>query len=240
MGDGARGPALAVVIGTVPVMLAAWIGSSHQILAAALLFPLFLGSVAADRPARGLALVGLCFFAHNALTITLAAHDPAIAAALPEAADYWTRQRAWITTGRDPEYEVMNWLPAHAQLFGAVGLFSFLSMGFITFVQGFYEVDLMNFYVGRLVAHSDSWVPAVLLGWHPWSVLRGLCYLVFTWEIASWSLARMTGRALSTPERRLMRWLAAVGLFAADCFTKLAMLDFVRRTLASNLSETLG
>lgn len=233
---GARGPVVALAIGTLPVLLSGWLGPAHQVLAAALLFPLFLGTVAADRPARGLLLVGICFFAHNALTITLAARDPTLAAALPDAADYWARQRLWITTGRDPEYELINWLPAHIHLFAGVGFFSYVSMGFVTFVQGFYEVDLMNFYVGRLIASSDSMVPALLLGWHPWSALRGLCYLVITWEIASWSLARMTGRALSTPEHRLGRWLAAAGLFCADCLTKAAMLDIVRLTLLENLA----
>jgi len=234
--EGARGPFVAVSIGLLPLLFASSLGPAHQVLAAALLFPLFLGTVAADRPRRGLLLVGLCFFAHNALTIALASRDATIAAALPDAADYWTRQHLWITTGEDPENQIVNWLPAHLQLLAGVSFFSYVSMGLVTFVHGFYEVDLMNFYVGRLISQSNSVAPALCLGWHPWSVLRGLCYLVLTWEITSWSLARMTGRELSTPEQRLGRWLAALALFCADCVTKAAMLDIVRRTLLENLA----
>ncbi len=233
-------PLLAVAVGALPLLAAPVLGPAHQVIAAALLFPLFLGTVPADRAGRGLLLVGLCFVAHNALAIGLAARDPAIGAAMPGAAAYWEVQQAWITTGHDPEYEVTAWLPAHGQLFAAVSVSAYLSLGLVTFAQGFYEVDLMNFYVGRLMAHSGSPAQALLLGWHPWSVLRGLSYVVLTWEVASWSLARMTRRTLSTPERRLLRWVAAGGLFWADCATKLAMLEVVRRTLAGNLAVPLG
>ena len=230
----------AILIGVLPLGVAAAIGGGwHQLASGLLLFPLFLAAVRADRVLRGLAIVGLCFAAHNAFAIGLAAGSPDVAHLFPEGAEYWIKQRAWITTGADPEYEVLNWLPAHLQLFAGIGVYCFLSLGMVAFIQGFYEVDLMNFYVGRLIANSDSVAPALLLGWHPWSALRGLCYLLLVWELASWSLERLTGRCLSTPERRLGRWLAACGFFAADCVVKLALTEPVRRALADNLSAPL-
>lgn len=231
----------ALVVGTLPLLLGAALGSpQHQVVAGLALFPLFLGTLRTERFGRGVALVGLAFASHNAVAIALSVSSPEAAALFPDGADYWSKQHAWITTGQDPEYVVANWLPAHAQLFVGVALYSYLSLGFLGFVQGFYEVDLMNFYVGRLIAHSDSLAPALLLGWHPWSALRGLCYVVLLWELASWSLERMTGRPLSTPERRLFRWLGAVGLFVADCVVKVVLLDVVRDSLFHNLAASGG
>jgi len=230
----------AAAIGVVPVLIASRTGGAwHQLASAFLLFPLFLAAVREDRTVRGLAVVGLCFAAHNAAAIGLSASSAEFGALFPDGPEYWAKQQVWITTGTDPEYQVMNWLPAHLQLFAGIVLYCFLSLGFVAFIQGFYEVDLMNFYVGRLIASSDSVAPALLLGWHPWSALRGLCYLLLVWEVASWSLERMTGRTLSTPERRMGRWLAACGFFVADCVVKLAILEPVRRTLADNLSAPL-
>lgn len=238
--DGRTWPLAAVLIGVLPLLVARATGGAwHQLASGLLLFPLFLAAVRSDRTVRGLAIVGLCFASHNAVAIGLAAQTAEVAGLFPDGADYWAKQQIWITTGTDPEYQVINWLPAHLQLFAGIILYCFLSLGMVAFIQGFYEVDLMNFYVGRLIASSDSLAPALLLGWHPWSALRGLCYLLLTWEVASWSLARMTGRTISTPERRLLRWLAAVGFFAADCVVKLAMLEPVRRTLADNLTAPL-
>ncbi len=235
--DGPLWAPAAIAIGVLPLLLA-WVlgGSWHQTASGLLLFPLFLAAVRQDRTVRGLAVVGLCFAAHNAVAITLAAGSPEVAGMFPDAADYWDKQQVWIRTGVDPEYQVMNWLPAHLQLFVGIVVYCFLSLGMVAFLRGFYEVDLMNFYVGRLIDSSDSVAPALLLGWHPWSALRGLCYLLLTWEIASWSLARLTGRTLSTPERRAARWVAAVVFFGADCVVKLALLEPVRRTLADNLA----
>lgn len=237
----------AVAAGALPLLLAfllashlpASVGAAwHQLVSGTLLFLLLLPSLREDRLARGVATIGLTFLAHCALGIALSASDPVRAAAcMPDGAEYWAKQQTWITTGEDPEYQVMTWLPAHLQLFGAMVGFSYLSLGLSCFWQGFYEVDLMNYYVGQLLTQSASAPTAVGFGWHMWSLTRGVCYSVLVFEVASWSLARLSGRELSTPRRRAARWGVAVGFFLLDCAIKLAMLESVRARLADNLAR---
>lgn len=189
-----------------------------------------------DRTGKGVATIGVAFLAHCLLAISLTATYPeASAACLPDGAAYWESSRTWITSGHDPEYEPRNWVPAHLQLLVVMIAFSYLSLGLAPFTQGFYQVDLMNYYVGRLVAGSSSGGVAMGLGWHTWSVMRGLCYTVLVFEVASWSFSRLTGRELSTPTRRRWRWGIALGFFLLDCLLKYFMLEPVRGQLEANL-----
>jgi len=226
----------AVLAGTVPLGLGYLLGLWwHQPLAAGLLFLLLLASIRANRPARGMATLALCFAAHNALAIGLAYGDPAGAGAvMPDGQAYYDAQVRWITTGADPEYDWVNWVPAHVHLIAGITLLSVTSLGLLPLVEGVYEVDLMNFYVGNLLANSEQPLTAFFLGWHPWSALRGLCYMVLVYEVASWSLGHLTQRQLSTPSAHRRRWVAALALFAADGVVKLLALDWVRSGLAAN------
>jgi hypothetical protein len=208
----------------------------QQAFTAALVFLPFLALVREDRQWAAAGWVGLAFAAHSVLAIGLAAADPeGVRELMPGAAAYWQKQEAWIRTGRDPEYELANWLPAHVQLFGAMALFSYTSLGFIPLLQGVHEVDLMNYYVGRLAAVSSSGTAAVLVGWHLWSVLRGVAFTFLVFEVASWSLARLCGRSVTTGRRRVGRWAVGLGFLVADGLVKYLALGAVRDQLFRNL-----
>ena len=230
----------AVFTGVGPLIIGYAAGSWwHQPLGAGLLFMLLLAAVRRDRPVVGMGVLAAAFAAHNAVAITLAYRDPAGSALImPDAAGYYQAQVEWITTGTDPEYDWANWVPHHLQLIVVISAFCVTSMGLLPLVEGFYQVDLMNFYVGNLLANSTQPVTALFLGWHPWSAIRGLCYMVLVYELASWTLERVTSRVLSTPSARRRRWAAALTLFAADGVVKLLALDFVRNGLAANFIGT--
>ncbi len=230
----------AVAAGTGPLALGYALGSWwHQPLGALLLFILLLAAVRRDRPWLGMGMLGVGFATHNALAIAMAYSDPAGSSLImPDGATYYQAQVAWITTGTDPEYDWINWVPAHLHLIIGMTVLSVTSLGLLPLVEGLYEVDLMNYYVGNLLANSAQPLPALFLGWHPWSALRGLCYMVLVYEVASWSLDRLTARISSTPSARRRRWVAALALFAADGVVKLLALDFVRNGLAANFIGT--
>jgi hypothetical protein len=230
-------PAAAAAVGAVPLLAGYAAGSSlHQPLTALLIAPLFLACVTGDRLGRAVGVVVVALGVHSALAIVLSARDPAGAAAiLPGAAAYWDRTWLWVATGEDAEYRWATWGPAHALLLIGVPVSAYTSFGVIPFAHGVEQVDLMNYYVGRLAALSESPARAVVFGWHPWSVLRGLAYTVLVFEVASWSLERLSGRVLSTRRRRLGRWAAGLGLAGADAVAKLALAPLVREQLCSNL-----
>jgi hypothetical protein len=229
--------AWAIAIGTVPVTISFVLNiPGHHWLSALLLAALCLGLVREDAWFRGMGLIGLAFAVHSVVVIALAAAAPHRAAAiLPGASDYWHKQQTWIETGQDPEYRLQAWVPAHLQLLGASSLFTFTSLGTVTFGQGFYEVDLMNYYNGQMLGRAQSAPWSLLLGWHVWSVLRGLGYLVLTFEIISLALAAWSGKCLSPWRARASRWGAGLGLLAADGVAKFLLLEVVRQRLDANL-----
>ncbi len=229
---------LGLLLGTVPVAVDYGLGaSSHRLVTAWLLPPLLLAAVARDWQGRGMGLLAVAFLGHNALVILLAACDPeGLAPVCPNALAYWMESRTWITTGVSKEYDLGWWLPAHFQLLVGVALLAYTSLGMIPLWQGLYEVDLMNFYVGQLLAGSTGSGVTLALGWHPWSLCRGVGYLLLTYELASLSLARLTGVSLSSRRRRLVRWLVALGFLLLDGLLKFFYLETVRQVLAGHLS----
>ncbi len=235
--DNKRWPLAGALVGCVPLAVGFALGTAfHQVLSAFGGLLLLLAAARQGRAKVGIAAVAWAFVSHSILAILLSRFWPTRAAAcFPEGATYWVKQLHWIVSGHDPEYVMANWLPAHFQLLGAMVLFTYVSLGLATMLQGFYEVDLMNYYVGRLLASSDGSPLSLLLGWHPWSVLRGVCYTVLMFEVASWSLSRLTGRELSTVAARRWRWGIAGVFFALDCIVKLGATEAVRSTLAAHL-----
>lgn len=234
---GARGPWAAIAIGILPLLLARGFGvGGHQAVSAAGVLLLCLACVRRDAAWTGIGLVLLTFLAHSVAALAIAELNPEAAARLmPGAQAYWEKQRSWIVAGWDPEYDAAVWIPAHVGQVGEAVLASYLSLGWITFFEGFREVDWMNFYSARLLDCSRSPETALLLGWHVWSLVRGLAFAVLTFEVLSLSLGRLTGRELSVRRARVWRWSAGLGLFAADALLKLLLLDVVRRGLQANL-----
>jgi hypothetical protein len=234
---GARGVWAAIAAGVLPLALSRAFGMpGHEGVSAAALLLLCLACVRRDEPRKGIALLLLAFLAHSVAAIAIAEADPEGAARImPGAAAYWERQRSWIRTGWDLEYEPGVWIPAHVGQLGGAVLYSYLSLGWITFFEGFREVDWMNFYSARLVDCSRSPGTALLLGWHVWSILRGLGFAVLSFEVLSLSLGRLTGRELSCRRDRVWRWSAGLALFVADALLKLLLVDAVRQGLHDNL-----
>jgi len=226
-----------LLLGAVPALLDYALGcAASRLLTAVLLAPVLVAAVVEDALAKASAALAAAFVGHSAVFIALAASDPArLATLMPAGQAYWEESHQWIVTGISREYDVSWWLPAHVQWLVAVGLFTYLSLGLVTFWQGFYELDLMNCYVGQLVANSHNPLLALALGWHPWSLCRGVGFFFITFEVTSFSCERLTGVTLSTRRRRLGRWLAGLSFLVFDGLLKFFLLDTVRVALAGNL-----
>lgn len=225
-----------IVAGTLPFLISyATAAPGHQIVSALLLMMLCLPCAREDDWAKGIGVMALTYLAHCAVVIALAYADPQrVAPLLPGAEAYWQKQIQWIQTGADPEYKLAAWVPAHLKLLGAAFIFSYTSLGSIIFYEGFFEVDLMNFYNAQLMAQSSNHALSLALGWHVWSWLRGLGYLFIAFEIISLSLRRMTG--VSGEERfRWQRVSIGLAFLLADGLVKVILLEPVREQMLFNL-----
>jgi hypothetical protein len=236
LSDGYRWVPVAVLVGTVPFLLSALFQvPGHQWFSAVLLAWLCLPLLREDRCGVGVGTMALAFASHSLLVIAGSRFLPDwTEPILPTAAEYWAKQERWILTGEDPEYEWMAWIPAHLHLLAAATLWDFSSLGLLTFQHGFYEVDLMNYYNGRLLEKSDNPVWSLTLGWHVWSLLRGAGFLVLTFETCSLAMQFWTWTANSTPRRRAWRWSIGLGFLLCDAAAKAWLLESVRDQLFEN------
>lgn len=200
------------------------------------LTPLLVVAARRDSVALGLGILALAFVAHCAAMICVTAFAPDVLASIfPDGAAYWEQSRDWIITGKNPEYKLSSWVPAHFQLAAAGAFLTYTSLGFVLIWEGLFQVDLMNVYVGNLVTQSQSVPLALALGWHPWSVLRGIGFLLIGYEACSLSFERMLGFPLSTRRRRTIRWSFGLGFLILDGTVKYFLLDTVQRILHDNL-----
>ncbi len=235
-------PIVALAIGTGPLALGYALGTPlHQPLTGLLLTPLFWACVLDDRLRRAIALLVLVIGSHSALAIWLSARDPVgTSAVLSGSEAYWEQTLHWIQTGDDPEYDWAIWLPRHLILYAMMLLGGGLTLGLVPFIRGIEQIDLMNFYVGRLAIESESPTLAILFGWHPWSVLRGLAYTILIFAAASWVLERVTGRPLTTRARHRWRFALGTALAIADGLAKLWLAPLIREQLFHNLPLSGG
>jgi hypothetical protein len=234
---GWRWPVAAALAGVGPFAVS-WLTGlpGHQWVSAILLALLLLTCVLTDAWWRGLATLAIAFALHSAVVFAASRADPARAAhLLPGADDYWQKQVTWIRTGQDPEYALGNWVPAHGLLLAGTALYSYTSFGSLTLAQGFCEVDMMNYYTAQLTRSAEHPVLAVLIGWHVWSVLRGLAYLVITFEIVSISFGRLTGGTPVPARVRATRLGIGLAFILADGVTKYLLLEPVRAQLGAML-----
>jgi hypothetical protein len=228
--------AIGLALGIGPVALDWWIGLAvSQTITAVCCVPLLLAAVSRDRYYPALPCLCLAVFGHSAAYISLAALDPeGITRVFPPGIEYWEETRHWIETGESKVYDVGAWVPSHLQLAVVMVLWCYLSLGLVPLAQGLYQLDLMNVYVGRLLASAEPG-PGLLFAWHPWSICRGIGFLFLTYELTSLSFARLTGERLSTPRKRWHRWQLGLGFLFLDGAIKLFCLEPVRRVLAAHL-----
>ena len=129
-------------------------------------------------------------------------------------AQYREEMFGWILTGRGAESMPSRFIPqhaVHAAVFAAVTL---VSGGFGSMAMGAALMNYMGTYVGSLAAASRHPVLAIVLGWHPWSLIRIVSFVVIGVVLATPLLSRVLHVSEDRDDsRRLLKW-AAAGLVA--------------------------
>lgn len=240
--SGRRYILFALLTGGLPLLASFAAGVAfHQWVSTLLFFPLFVSLVYSGRFGAAMWSVLCCYGAHSALALYLSYHYPTEAAAvLTGGLEYWNKNIYWIQTGIDPEYNPANWMPAQLLHLVSISFFSYTSLGLIPFFHGFYEVDVMNFYVGRLMAQSESKAVALLFGWHCWSVCRGIAYAIIIFFVATLSVERFFNLQLISYLQKKRILIFGLLFCLMDFILKFFMLDLVRNTLFANLVNGIG
>ncbi len=228
---------LAVASGVIPFFLTYDSGIPiHQFITALAAFILFTAAVFRDDIKKAGFLLMLSIGTHSAAVLLAFANDPDADYALCHSSEeYWGETREWIRTGDSHVYEPEHWAGIQAWTVVASGWSAYTTLSLTSFLEAIKQLDMMNVYVGRLVAESeDPWV-AVALGWHAWSICRAIGLFLLSYECVGLSLERLVARPLSTRRRRYIRWTVGFAMLTADAILKLWLPETVRSILCENL-----
>ena len=97
----------------------------------------------------------------------------------------------WVKTGIGKEGTPSLFIPEHLIHLGVFLLLSLVSASFLAIALGAVLVDYMAFYVGSLLLHSRSFALTFLLGWHFWSLIRIVAYVILGVVLAEPLLSRI-------------------------------------------------
>jgi len=143
---------------------------------------------------------------------------------------YRAEMFGWVLTGQGAESTPSQFIPqqaGHAVLFSGLAL---ATGGVAAMPMGAVLMNYMGHYVGALAAASRRPLLTMVLGWHPWAVIRVISFVVVGVVLSAPLLSRVGS---FTVDRRAARTLllGAVAGLAADIILKTLLAPSWQRLL---------
>lgn len=129
-------------------------------------------------------------------------------------AHYREEMFAWVMTGRGAESTPSVFIPLHLRDAALFCVLSLVSGGLAGMPMGAALMNFMGTYVGSLAAASNRPTLTMMLGWHPWAVIRVVSFVAIGVVLSAPLLSRVFRFEVDVARsRRLLAW-AAAGLLA--------------------------
>ena len=125
---------------------------------------------------------------------------------------YRVEMFAWVMTGRGAESSPAQFIPQHAR---DAAIFSGLALatgGALAMPMGAALMNYMGHYVGSLAAASRRPLLTMLLAWHPWAVIRIVCFVTLGVLLSAPLLSRLFAFRVDWRAARPLAAAAVVGL----------------------------
>jgi len=217
-------PTAAAIVGATVVSYAAgWLFSIPALLPllnTAASFPFMV--LALKRGDLGAAIGRMLLWA---LTLAICAtwlsyRDPAATDRLFLRGEAYRREMfAWVMTGRGSESMPSVFIPQQARQTAVFAGLALASGSILAMPMGAALMNYMGHYVGALAAASTHPAPALVLGWHPWAVIRIVSFVVLGVLLSLPVLSRVFAFGADWYRARPLLIAAATGL-AADVMLK--------------------
>jgi hypothetical protein len=149
-----------------------------------------------------------------AATFLSYARPPQTGALFLRGESYRTEMFAWVMTGQGAESRPSQFIP---QQLGHAALFSGLAVatgGVAAMPMGAVLMNYMGHYVGTLAASSRRPALTMILGWHPWAVIRVISFVVIGVVLSTPLLSRLRKCPVDRVVARTLLVWAGAGLVA--------------------------
>jgi hypothetical protein len=127
-------------------------------------------------------------------------------------AAYRTEMFMWVLTGRGAESTPSLFIPQQALHASIFALLALATGGVLAMPMGAVLMNYMGHYVGTLAAASARPAATLVLGWHPWAVIRVASFVVLGVILSAPLLARVGGFRVSWRAARTPLTWACAGL----------------------------
>jgi hypothetical protein len=134
-------------------------------------------------------------------------------------AAYRAEMFAWVLTGRGAESTPSLFLPQQALHTGVFAMLALATGGILAMPMGAVLMNYMGHYVGALAATSAHPALTMVLGWHPWAVIRIVSFVTIGVVLSVPVLGRLAHVRIDWPSVRTPLAWACAGL-AADIVMK--------------------
>lgn len=133
--------------------------------------------------------------------------------------EYRDQMIEWVRTGVGPESEPGIFIPRHAAYAGVFTATAIATGGALAMPMGAVLMNQMGEYVGAMARQSANPWTSVLLGWHPWAVVRVIGFVMIGVVLSGVLLSRIMKFPYSLARQRLVL-AAGAGLLVLDIALK--------------------
>lgn len=227
-------PALMIVLATVASYAVAWLVNVPilvPILNTAASFPFMVAALRRGDVRLAVARMLLWAFTMGVCATLLSYTRPSETDTFFLRGDsYRAEMVSWVLTGRGAESNPLEFIPQHALHAVSFSALAVLTGGVAAMPMGAILMNYMGHYVGSLAARSAHPLLTMILGWHPWAVIRIVSFVAIGVVLSAPLLARVGRFSIDwTVARRILAW-AGVGL-VVDVALKAALAPVWQRLL---------
>jgi len=152
--------------------------------------------------------------------------------------EYIAEMSPWLRGDVAKESNPALFIPEHLNHMAIVAVSSLISCGFLALLFGTILMNYMNYYVVWLMRMSTKPFLLAIIGWHPWSVLRVISFIILGCALAM-PLTSKIGKKQKLDYRKLF-WMIgiAITLEAVDIILKATIGSSWRSLIVNNLSPS--
>ncbi len=140
--------------------------------------------------------------------------------------EYRDEMMEWIRTGVGRETNPREFIPQHLTHIGVFIVLSFISASLLSITMGAIMVNYMNFYVSQLIIHSKNKFIPILLGWHFWSLIRVVSFVILGVLLSEPLILLIKKRKMEWGKEKSLFLIAVLGLLL-DIFLKLCFAPII-------------
>jgi hypothetical protein len=183
------------------------------VLQVAAAYPVMYGLLARGR--RGRAIVAMLWWALllGVTMVTACVWAPdAGARNILNGTEYRQEMFDWIRTGQGAEGSPALFIPQHLLHLAVFLALSLTSASLLSLLMGAVLMNYMSFYVAALILAAGDTPVAILMGWHPWSIIRVAAFVLLGVVLGEPLVCRISGRPYEFAGVRRYMALGAAGV----------------------------